>query len=163
MRRFGCPIAPVLLSAGLLFWTGCAGPIAPEPHMHGASIAHTHVGPNGGRLIVLGDEDYHAELLIDHSAGNATVFILDRTGRNPVPVDQNEITLNVRRDGQPHQIRLAAAGSASAGPDSPARFTGASDVLRNDCQLSGRLSIVINGKPYTGRVAHREDDHNFIR
>ena len=190
MRRLGYLFGPGLVSAGLVFWTGCSGSISPdrhngqshdqtrqvrdsesghvhklgdEHHSRGASTGHTPIGPNGGRLIVLGDEDYHAELLIDHSVGNATVWILDRTGRNPVWVDQNEIVLNLRSNGQPYQIRLAAVDAVSRRSDLPVCFTGTSSVLRGDCQLSGRLNVVIQGKPYTGQLAHREDDHKVVR
>ena len=184
-------VGPGLVATGLLFWSGCAGSGSPtdraghdhdnrghahhgehghvhrpvdEDHDHDASArGHSHVGPDGGRLIVLGDDDYHAELVIDHAKGEVTVTILDRTARRPVSIDQREITLNFRCKGRPYQIRLTAVDSAIGRADSATCFTGTSDLLTGECQLTGRLSVVIGGKPYTGQVAHREGDHKMMR
>jgi hypothetical protein len=134
-----------------------------DEHSDRDAAGHTHVGPHGGRLIVLGDEDYHAELVIDHDTGAVTVCVLDRTGRKPVAVAQRNITLNFKCQGRPQQIRLAVAESPTDQSDVPSCFTATSDLLRGECQLVGRLNVVIGGKPYSGRVAHREEDHRLIR
>src|SRR5262245_58424562 len=68
--------------------------VADEAETDADATGHTHTGPNGGRLIVLGDEDYHAELVIDHTKGEVTVRVLDKTGRKPVGIEQRTITLN---------------------------------------------------------------------
>ena len=178
-------IGSSLVATGLLFWSGCGGASSVDFHTghsntgharHGApghihepgneddhDADHTHVGPNGGRLIVLGDEDYHAELIIDHANGEVIVRILDRTGRNSVSIDGRTITLNFKCQGRPHQIQLAAANCPEAQANKSSCFTGTSDLLRDDCELTGRLNVVIAGKPYSGLVAHREEDHRLIR
>ena len=180
-------VGPGLVTASLFFWAGCAGSGSTgdhaghdhhehfhhgEPgHMHepgdedhvASTEGHSHIGPNGGRLIVLGDEDYHAELVIDHTKGQATVCILDHTGCRPVGIDQREIMLNVRCKGKPYQIRLEAVEPATGQADSATCFIGTSDLLTGECQLTGRLSVVIGGKPYSGQVAHRQNDHNLVR
>jgi hypothetical protein len=168
---------------GLIVWSGCdyvetylGSSCGPQcSHLHDCTCGaddqandddndegHTHVGPNGGRLIVLGDEDYHAELRINHETAEATVCVLDHTGRRPVCADHDEINLNIRFNGQPHQIRLNAV-NGDAAEVIRSRFSGTSELLRSECQLDGRLNIAINGKPYSGRVAHGEDDHKLIR
>jgi len=179
-RSISRSLAISLVNAGLLFWSGCglntehaccehghdhagkADQSADEPS-DTESTGHSHVGPNGGRLIVLGDEDYHAELTIDHEKAEATVCLLDQTGRNPVCVEQKEITLNFRCQGQPHQIRLTPVHFTRDTAAGSSCFRGTSDALRGECQLAGRLNVVIKGKPYTGHVAHHEDDHKVIR
>lgn len=177
-----------LVSLALLFWSGCGinGDHAccdhdhdhGHAHDHGHSPAseetgadpssidvsgHTHTGPNGGRLIVLGDEDYHAELVIDHASGEVTVRILDRTGRKPVGIEQRTITLNFKSQGRPYQIQLVAMDCLEGQAGESSCFSGTSDCLRGECELTGRLNLVIGGKPYTGRVAHHEVDHQLIR
>jgi hypothetical protein len=174
---------PALAALGPMLWSGCdhaadefaesCGSKCSHPLDHNGHEAshsdgtgandHTHEGPNGGRLIVLGDENYHAELVIDHEKAEATVRVLDRSGRKPVCVDQSEITLNVHCDGRPHQIKLVAVDASDLPTNTRCCFRGTSDVLRGDCQLGGRLNIVIRGKPYTGRVAHHEGDHKLSR
>jgi hypothetical protein len=183
-RHFSRLSAPSLTLLGMIAWCGCeyfesvvSAPCGSEcTHAHGHNHdgpsvtsdehsndeGHSDVGPNGGRLIVLGDEDYHAELIIDHERAEATVCVFDRTGRKPVYVDQGEITLNFRCEGVPHQIRLHATE-----PDefnhTRSCFRGSSELLRSECNIAGRLNVIIHGKPYTGHVAHHEDDHKMIR
>src|SRR5262245_38237097 len=153
-----------LISVDLLFWSGCGlsdeHACCNHDHDHGHAHAghtygeagaeagdesssvdesgHTHTGPNGGRLIVLGNEDFHAELLIDHAKGEVTVRILDCTGRKPVGIEQRAITLNFKCQGRPHQIQLVAAECPVGSSNKSSCFTGTSDLLRNDCELTGR-------------------------
>jgi hypothetical protein len=171
-----------LVCASLSLWVGCAHSseqgcsCCDHDHSHADHHAstddtvetveptgHTHTGPSGGRLIVLGDEEYHAELVIDHAKGEAVVRILDHTGRKPVGTEQRTITLNFKCKGHPHQIQLVAVECPEGPRDMSFCFTGTSDLLRGECELTGRLNVIIGGKPYTGRVAHREEDHNLIR
>lgn len=184
MRGLKCAVGFSVITSALLFLPGCApcgdwlasitghctSECTEHNHSHHSPDAdgdshdesdHTHIGPNGGRLIVLGDEDYHAELMIDHAVAEATVCLLDHTGRIPVAVEQRELTLNIRCHGHPHQITLVAVESTAAGQSSC--FRGSSEVLRDECQIDGRLNVIIHGKPYSGRVAHHADDHTITR
>jgi len=161
-------LGSTLISAGLLFWSGCGlnGEHACCDHDHYQACAddsHSHIGPNGGRLIVLGDEDYHAEFVIDHAKGEVIIRILDGTGREPVGIEQRTITLNFKSQGRPHQIELVAANCPEGQASKSSCFSGTSDLLRGECELTGRLNLVIGGKPYTGRIAHHESDHQLIR
>jgi hypothetical protein len=156
------------VSAGLLFGSGCGVQNEHACCDHDRACRHdvgdhSEVGPNGGRLIVLGDEDYHAEFAIDHANGEVIVRILDRTGCEPVGIEQRSITLNFKSQGRPHQIQLVATGCPEGEPNKSYCFCGTSDLLRGECELTGRLNLVIGGKPYTGQVAHRESDHQLIR
>jgi hypothetical protein len=158
----------IVVSAGLFFWSGCGHnaehACCDHDHDHShADEGHTHVGPNGGRLIALGDEDYHAEFVIDHVNAEVIVRILDRTGREPVGIEQRTISLNFKSQGCPHQIQLVATNCPEGQSSKSSCFSGTSDLLRGECELTGRLNLVIGGKPYTGQVAHHEADHQLIR
>ena len=59
---------------------------AEEAHVHGEADAHSHAaeGPHGGHLIVLGNEEYHAELVHDEGTHTVTVHLLDASMENPI-------------------------------------------------------------------------------
>jgi hypothetical protein len=172
-RRFGAALVALGLSTG----SGCSyiedlmGESAAEhaaQHAHhdgdeaeqlhaGHEHDHTHVGPNGTPLIILGEHEYHAELNIDTAQGSVTVVLLDRTGRKPYPIEQESVLLNLLLNRQPHQIRLTAAPQPTDPPASSSRFEGSDSILLEPQRLQGRLNIVIEGKPYTGALAQSED------
>src|ERR1035438_8875229 len=70
-------LAPLLLAVVLpaLLATGGQSPpsTAPPGHPH----KHEHHPPHGGTPVVLGDEAYHIELVLDASAGTLQAFVLD--------------------------------------------------------------------------------------
>lgn len=176
-----------LVAAGMLVWSGCGRIDSPGEHAHDhsehthsaggghehgpedaahrtdATEGHTHVGPNGNRLIVLGEDEYHAELTVDHRRGTATVLLLDGTGRRPLAVNQKQMTLNLVLKGQPHQIPLSAAPLPTDPAAAASRFVGQDPVLREEQPLRGRLNLLIGGKPYTGQLAQHGDSDNVVR
>jgi hypothetical protein len=123
----------------------------------------TSIGPTGGRMIVLGEHELHAELTIDHAQCSATVLILDRSARRPLAIDQDHVLLNLVVDRRPRQIKLLAAPQQDEPARSTSRFIGHDPVLREEFKPSGRLSLVVGGKPYTGQVAARATDRQLIR
>ena len=89
----------------------------------GATGAKRTEGPHGGHLVGLGNEEYHAELLPDETTHAVTVQLLDATGKEPVVVNESEITIQLFQDGQfVKYVLTPAAGprDAAGGGD---RFT----------------------------------------
>src|SRR3990172_847994 len=88
-------LAPSLATLSLLFWSGCGGKTnAPSP----ANSPH--------------NEDNHGEKGHQHQPGDekgeATVHLLDRTGRTLLPIEQPEILLNLLIQNRPQQVTLFA-------------------------------------------------------
>ena len=108
-------------SAIFLLAAGCNPPAAPKagaPAASHAEHAHTHAGPHGGHVMVVGDEEYHAEWTHDES-GKVTFYILDASGKKDVPIAADEIVIDVKIGTQePKTYKLAALspldGKASA-------------------------------------------------
>lgn len=108
-------------SAILLFVAGCNPPAAgPKAGAPAASHAdeHTHAGPHAGHVMVVGEEEYHAEWTHDES-GKVTFYILDAAGKKDVPIAADEIVIDVKIGTQePKTYKLAALspvdGKASA-------------------------------------------------
>src|ERR1022692_4220466 len=70
-------LAPLLLAVVLppLLAPGCSRP--PSTASSGQPHKHEHHPPHGGTPVVLGDEAYHIELVLDASAGTLQAFVLD--------------------------------------------------------------------------------------
>ena len=62
-------ILPAFIAAG------CSK--GPAPAAAGAPPHHHHHPPHGGTPVVLGNEDYHLELVLDGSTGRLQAYVLD--------------------------------------------------------------------------------------
>jgi hypothetical protein len=129
-----------------------------DGHDHDHAHGHDHPaeGPHHGDLVELGNEDYHAEVV--HGEGDAvTVYILDGSAKNVVPIDATDVVLNVTHDGKPEQVRLPAMPEASDGQGKSSRFSVVNAQLASrldDEKSSAKLVVTIAGKQYTGKVEH---------
>jgi hypothetical protein len=128
-------------------------------HDHGASQDPTE-GPHGGDLIELGNEEYHAELLIDEKTKTVTIHLLDSPAEKPVAIESPEITLQLLREGKFVKYSLKAVETkdvSKKGTASEFKIVGGglSDAICQDKKTQGRLQLTINGKPYTGTVKLR--------
>ncbi|HIQ22274.1 MAG TPA: hypothetical protein EYH34_13700, partial [Planctomycetes bacterium] len=132
-----------------------------QGHAHAGDPDHAHPteGPHGGRLIELGAEEYHAELLHDEETHRVTIHLLDAAGKEPVAVPSAEITLQLLRNGQFASYTLAASPDQGDPEGAASRFetvdTALCDALCHDEELRGRLQVTISGKAYTGTIEHK--------
>lgn len=126
--------------------------------------AHASTGPHGGALIELGNE-FHAELVHDDAAGTVTVYVLDAGGRNALPIDATEISVNLKHDGRGEQFKLAAVSDAGDPTGKSSRFVSSEKELAEDLDHEGaepQLAVVIDGKQYRGAISHEhghDDGH----
>ena len=162
-----------LLTVGLcISFVGCAsesgesnvpqGQLVKENQDHEgdatAEDAHDHSaeGPHGGHLIVLGNEEYHAELTHDESTHTVTVYLLDAAATKSVTADQSTIVLRLFQEGEFVEHTLEATDAAS-------QFSAADeqlcDALLHANETRGRLQVSIAGKAYTGMIEHKAHDH----
>ena len=162
-----------ILFGGLFsFTTGCnSQPANPANGAQGAKEndqqikadvhAHASEGPHHGVLVELGKEEYHVE--VTHDATSVTLYVLDSSAKQPVPIDASQVTINVLHDGAPEQFVLPASPDAADPAGSSSRFT------LNDAELVGhlddvssapKLSLTIAGTPYRGEIKHAHDGHD---
>lgn len=129
----------------------------------GESHEHPTEGPHHGSLIELGNEEYHAELLHDEQAGTITVYILDSAGKQAVPVDAKELTINLSHDGQAEQFSLAASPETGDPPGQSSRFVSSDAELAEELDHEGvqaQLVVSVSGKQFRGVIEHDHDhDH----
>ena len=162
------PRALVFLAAGM--FTACCGSDAPQPSEkdeQDTRSAHGHPteGPHGGHLIVLGNDEYRAELLHDDATGKVTVHLLDHDAKKPVEITESEITIQLLVGGENLAHVLKAEGGerkAENGGWSEFEIVDA-ELCTGLCdeEVDGRLQVSIDGKPYSGTLGHEDhDDHD---
>ncbi len=169
-------VNPCAVVFSLVFWSGCdqldhwfesrCGESCDHSHDHDAAghadelvdstEDHTHIGPNGEPLIILGEHEFHAELSTDRSQATVTLLLLDHSGLHAFPIRQQHAVLNLVVQKQPYQIKLVALPQPTDPAGTSSRFTGGDPVLSESRTLHGRLSLVIAGKPYTGALAQSD-------
>lgn len=163
-------ISQALLLGSLHVLSGCDGnpassdggavsmdaPPPPTVDVH----AHPSEGPHHGTLVELGNEEFHAEIV--HTSDTVTVYILDHSATKSVPIDAQDVTINVVHDNQPEQFKLAAAPEATDEPGKSSRFElrDAELVEHMDAPAATpKLIVSINGTPYRGEVHHDHEGH----
>ena len=147
---------------------GCSAKVdtgghAANEHTAPAPADHPERGPHQGRLIELGREEYHAELLHDDASHRVTIYLLDAAARRPTAVSEPEVLVNLVVEGTPRQFKLPAAPQPGDPSGSSSRFEFVSEALcqaLDQATTTGRLSATIAGRPYSGDLAHAAHDHD---
>jgi len=131
----------------------------PEVHEHAS-------GPNGGHLIELGEEEYHAEVVMDEAAHTLTVYLLGSDAKTAQPIADSAVTLNLDVAGATTEFTLSAASSEGDPEGQASRFQlseGLPETIHDAEDLHGSVSVSINGQAYTGAIEHDHDhghDHD---
>lgn len=132
----------------------------PPPPPPDGEDGHPTEGPHHGSLIELGGEEYHGELVHDDEAGTVTIYVLDGSAKEAVPVDAPEATINVKHDGRAEQFQLAAKPDAGDPEGKSSRFVSEDRELAEHLDeeaADARLVLKIGGKSYSGAIAHDHD------
>ena len=156
------------LTAALV--SGCSpapAPEMPKPAKAAAAPAKEHdhpsEGPHHGSLIELGNEEYHAELVHDEANGTVTIYLLDSGAKGAVAIEATDVAINLKQDGKPAQFKLPAEPDAADTAGKSSRFASKDAELAKALDAEGaepRLVVKIDGKSYTGKLAHDHDhDH----
>lgn len=135
-----------------------AGPNSPSA----AKESHPETGPHKGHLIELGEEEYHAELTHEDATKTVTIYILGKDAKTAVPIAEPEIALNLVVDGAPLQAKLAASPQAGDPQGKSSRFVLVDEKVMEALEApktTGRLSLTIEGKTFSGNVQHEDHDH----
>ncbi len=118
---------------------------------HDEDGAHAHEAPNGGALVVLGDEHAHVELLLDEATGRLQLYALSAHADGPVRLSVPSIAVEIENGETAFRVELAAVASALTGETvgDTSLFEGQDDRLKGRTTFSGRLpEIDIRGGTY---------------
>jgi hypothetical protein len=127
------------------------------PPMLEDAHGHPEHGPHGGELVELGKEDFHAEFV--HGEGGISIYVLDGSATKLVAIPSEKLVVSLKHDGQVASFDLAANPEASDAASQTARFTSTDAKFDEwlDAGAKGAVVIQIEGKSYTGKIAHDHD------
>jgi hypothetical protein len=119
-----------------------------------AGMARAHEeGPHKGIVVEWGDEEYHAEIVIDAKAGSATVYIYgddkDLHKGKVKPIDSKSLTLALKTNPAV-TVKLEAAPEKDDPKGLSSKYVGKNDIFTKEMKWAGTLSAKIGTKPYTG-------------
>lgn len=141
----------LLLLVPLALVIGCTKQ-ATGPAASDHPTKHEHHPPHGGTPIVLGDEIYHVELVLDAAAGQLQAYVFDGELENFIrsSVPSFEITAIV--NGQPQTLVLRAVPNPATGETvgDTSLFETQADWLKTTKTFDGTLkSITIRGTTFS--------------
>ncbi len=177
VRAHAAKKTPVLLAvmgvASMMLTVGCSDRgsyrevpkgvrVKDTPHEHG------EYGPHGGHLVELGQEEYHAEVVLNPKTKDVTVYIRGSDPQKPAPIDAKEVTLELTIDGKmaPHVAKPSPEREDPSGKSS--RFVLANDPdikakIDDEHELVGHVNVTIKSKSYSGEIEHEHGGHDEHR
>ena len=125
---------------------------------------HAEVGPHKGALIELGEEEYHAEFVLDEKTHTVSIYLMDGAVKNYVAIPAKEITVTLKHDGKPESFKLKAKPQKTDPAGMSSMFTLKDEEFVEDLHHKGsdpRLMLKIDGKPFTAKIEldHKDHDH----
>jgi len=128
-------------------------PALPE-HDH----EHAAKGPHGGGIVELGEEEYHAEVVVDHDSQSLIVYLLGKDAKTSEPVAATEVSIAL--EGKDALI-LKADPQKDDGEGKASKFALVDHdlvhALMDKGFMHGDLRISIGDKPYLGHIDYHMD------
>jgi len=152
-----------------LFVTGCGGGNNPAPPKknggggHEHSHSHAENGPHGGQVMAIGDEEYHAEFVLDAESGKVTVYLLDKDIKvNPAAASAQEtIVIEEKVGTETKTHELAAVDRTTGDMPTAQQFEVVAKELHGPIKTElATLKVTIAGKPYTQKISFTGHGHD---
>jgi len=139
----GAALALVLVLPGCGKESPAAKPVSVPPHQH--------IPPHHGTPVVLGNEEYHVELVLDSTAGELNAYILDGELENFIRVQQPSFEVVSSRQGREETLIFKAVANNATGETAgdTSQFKAQADWLRTDKAFDAILKhLVVVGNNY---------------
>ncbi|MFT5322355.1 MAG: hypothetical protein ACI8P0_000190 [Planctomycetaceae bacterium] len=123
-------------------------------HGHGAH------GPNGGEIVEVGNEEFHAEVVVDEETHRIDVYILGSDAATAKPIDATEISVSFKHGDEVEEFKLAAAALDGESEGQSSKFTLTSEELFEELHEHSEgatLSFSAGGESLSGTVKHSHD------
>jgi len=148
------PIFPNLLFPvvlGTFFFAACERKAPPPTGAEARVTKHEHHPPHGGTPVVLGDEAYHLELVLDAASGKLQAFILDGEMENFIRTTAASFEVVATVDGKTHPLLFQAIADSATGEKvgDTALFEAQADWLKSTPKFDAVLtSLAIRGSTF---------------
>lgn len=124
---------------------------APSDHGHGEA------GPHGGDIVELGDEGFHAEVVVTHGdKDEIAVHVLGGDAKTAKPIAATEIVLSFKHGDKVEEFKLAATKQEGDAEGQASLFKLESEEAMEELHEHGEgtLTIKVGDKTLTGTVKH---------
>lgn len=129
-----------------------------DPH---AGHDHSSLGPHGGHVLELGEEDYHAEWRFNDNNGKVTVYLLDAEAKKAVTTTATTISIQITFNDTTNDYELSAIKQSDEDPPTTSEFE-SFDPQPQMIELlkavghgvDATLKVVIGDKEYSGAFGH---------
>lgn len=162
-----CKLTLTIVCLALLLMTGCSSSSdtgnqkATEPADPHAGHDHSSLGPHGGHILELGNEDYHAEWRFDNNSGKVTIYLLDAAVKKAVTTTATSISVQVTEGDNVRDYELPAINQSEDDPPTTSEFESDDSSAELGVFLKGvghgidaTLKVTIGDKEYTGAFGH---------
>jgi hypothetical protein len=145
-----------LILAVLCLAVGCREAVDSHGHSHDGEDAHSHDAvqspPHGGTPVLVADDEFHLELVLDPTAARMQAYVLDGHLESYVSVAETNFTLVATLGGSEQRLEFRRVPDTAVGAigDKSARFEAGADWLRSVKEFEGAIpSITLNGKTFS--------------
>jgi len=105
---------PFKLWFALALLAGCGEPKHGD-HAGHSRHGHQHTPPHGGTPVVLGNEDYHLEFVLDPAGGKLQAYVLDSHMDKFIRLTNESFTVSAKPNDKPETLVFRAAPNAATG------------------------------------------------
>lgn len=119
----------------------------PSAHKH-----EDHAPPHGGTPVIVGEDRFHLELVLDPVAARMQAYVLDGHLDNYVPVAETNLLLVAKFGGNEEKLSFHRAIDPASGkiPERSSLFEGTAAWLGTTRAFEGSLpTITLNGMTFT--------------
>jgi hypothetical protein len=145
-------IMSLVLCASVALTVGCGKKAADPAPVADAPQRHEHKAPHGGTPVVLGDESYHLELVLDATRGKLQAYVLDGEMENFVRLSVSSVEINALVEGISQTLVLQPVANPATGETvgDTALFEAQADWLKTVKKFDAALNkITIRGTTFT--------------
>ncbi|MCW5554429.1 MAG: hypothetical protein KIS67_19995 [Verrucomicrobiae bacterium] len=121
-------------------------------HSHETAHGHDHNPPHGGTPVIVAEDKFHLELVLDASAGKMQAYVLDGHLEGYVQVPGSSFVLVAKLSGGTEQLAFQRAPEPASGnvPAKSALFEAQADWLKTAKEFDGNIpAITLNGTTFT--------------
>lgn len=149
-------LAAVFLTAACSRSASSSADKAPGGHDHGEhdhAHRHEHKPPHGGAAVVLGDELYHLEVVLDQTTGFVQAYVMDAEFENFVRCSAPALRLRIQSGLSVEVLTLKPVANPITGETEQATslFEGKAEWLKGRASFDAELEeIIVSGTRFAG-------------